>query len=127
VAEVGGWYSVAPDCVKTGDLGSGFENIASPYQDCTGFFTFGTGKAYEGAPGQPAAYGGSTALYIITVIGFLVSIGFFILWVWTENAKLWAQTMALRAGGTMRAPGGAPPGPGSSQPPLAGPSIEPGE
>jgi hypothetical protein len=125
VAGVGGWYSVAPDCVKTGDLGSGFENIASPYQDCTGFFTFGPGKAYEGAPGQPTAFGGSTALYIITAIGFLVSIGFFVLWVWTENAKLWTQAMALRAAGGFGARGGPPPGPG--QAPLAGPSTEPGE
>src|ERR671935_245674 len=61
MAGVGGWSSVAPDCVKTGDLGSGFENIAKPYQDCTGFFTFGPGKAYEGAPGEPTAFGGSTA------------------------------------------------------------------
>jgi hypothetical protein len=128
VAGVGGWYSVAPDCVKnTGDLGSGFENIAKPFQDCTGYFTFGPGTAYEGAPGQPVAHGASTALWIITAIGFLVSIGFIVAWVWFENSKLWAQTMLLRAGGGMPAPGGVPPGPGPSQPPLAGPSTEPGE
>jgi len=127
VAGVGGWYSVVPDCVKTGDLGSGFENIAKPYQDCTGYFTFGPGKAYEGAPGEPAAFGGSMALYIITVIGFLVSIGFIVAWVWFENNKLWAQATLLRAAGGMPAPGGVPPGPGPSQPPPAGPSTHLGE
>jgi hypothetical protein len=136
VPGVGGWYSVAPDCIKTGDLGSGFENIASPFQDCHGFFTFGAGTQYAGAPGVAVPDGGqvgdvvssaSIGLWVITVIGFLVSIGFFVLWVWFENKKLWAQTMLLRAAAGTPAPGGVPPGPGPSQPPLAGPSTHPGE
>lgn len=129
------WYSVAPDCIKnTGDLGSGFENIAAPFQDCTGFQTFGTGTQYSGAPGQPfpegaevgdVVNGASIALWIITVIGFAVSIGFFIAWVWFENKKLWAQTMLLRAAGTMPTPAG--PSPGAPSPPPPGPSPEMGQ
>lgn len=114
------WYSVAPDCVKTGDLGVGFENIAGPYQDCTGFFTFGGGRIWAGAPGQPfpegadvgtVVSGGSIALYIITALGFAVSIAFFIAWVWFENRKLVAQAERLRA-----AAGGPMAGPSASQP-----------
>ena len=131
------WYSVAPDCVKTtGDLGSGFENIAAPYQDCTGFFTFGQGTIYSGAPGQPfpegaqvgdVVIGATTAIWVITVIGFAVSMGAFVAWVWFENKKLWAQAMLLRAAGRASVPGGPPPGAGPAQPPLAGPSMEPRE
>jgi hypothetical protein len=137
VPDTSDWYSVAPDCIKnTGDLGSGFENLAAPFQDCHGFFTFGAGTQYAGAPGVAVPEGGtigaqiggaSTALWIITAIGFLVSIGAFVAWVWFENKKLWAQAMLLRAAGGMPAPGGVPPGPSPSQPPLAGPSTEPGE
>ena len=113
------WYSVAPDCIKTGDLGAGFENLASPFADCTGYFTFGGGRVYAGAPFQPfpegaevgdLVSGGSTALYIITAIGFAVSIAFFVAWVWFENRKLVAQAGRLRA-----AAGG----------PLGGPSTSP--
>jgi 4-amino-4-deoxy-L-arabinose transferase-like glycosyltransferase len=132
VPDVSDWYSVAPNCVVTDSeklekFGSGFDALAPPYQDCHGFFTFGVGRQYELAPGAPGNHGGSTALYIITAIGFLVSIGFFIAWVWFENKKLWAQAMLLRAAGGRPAPGGVPPGPGPSQPPLAGPTAEPGQ
>jgi hypothetical protein len=136
VPDTSDWYSVAPDCVKnTGDLGSGFENIAAPFQDCQGFFTFGGGTEYAGAPGVAVPEGGSVgdvvsgasiALWVITVVGFVVSIGAFIAWVWLENKKLWAQTMLLRAAGGMPTPAG-PPEPGPGQPPMAGPSTEPGE
>ncbi len=114
------WYSVAPDCIKTGDLGVGFENIASPFQDCHGFFTFGPGTAWAAAPGVPVPEGGqigdavfsaSTALYLITAIGFAVSIAFFVLWVVTENRKLVRQAERLRA-----AAGGPLGGPSASQP-----------
>lgn len=129
------WYDVTPDCIKnTGDLGSGFENIAAPFQDCHGFFTFGAGTQYAGAPGVSVPEGGnigdvvgsaSIALWVITLIGFLVSIGAFVAWVWFENKKLWAQATLLRAAGGRPTPAG-PPAPGPSEPPLAGPSIEPG-
>jgi hypothetical protein len=48
-------------------------------------------------------------------------------WVWLENKKVTAQAALLRAAGGLPAPGGVPPGPGPSQPPLAGPSTDPGE
>ena len=115
------WYSVAPDCIKTTDVGVGFENVAKPFQDCTGgFFTFGTGRVWAGAPGQAVPEGGhvgqvlsggSTALYIITAIGFAVSIAFIIAWVVFENRKLTSQAERLRAaGGPLGAPGAPPPG-----------------
>jgi hypothetical protein len=53
-------------------------------------------------------------------------VGSLIGWVWLENKKLTAQAELLRAAGGMPAPGGIPPGPGPSQPPLAGPSTDPG-
>ena len=99
------WYSVVPDCVKTGVPPT--DGVAAAYQDCHGYFTFGSGTAWAGPlTGVPIPEGGhvgtvvysaSTALYIITAIGFIVSIAFIVLWVVTENRKLWAQTDRLRA------------------------------
>jgi hypothetical protein len=68
-----------------------------------------------------------TGYYVLTVLGIIVMVAALIGWVWLENRKLWAQTELLRAAGGMPAPGGVPPGPAPSQPPLAGPSKEPGE
>jgi hypothetical protein len=69
----------------------------------------------------------STGTYILTALGVILMIVSLIGWVWLENRKLWAQAELLRAAGGMPAPGGVPPGPAPSQPPLAGPSTEPGE
>jgi hypothetical protein len=80
--------------------------------DIGAFWTFGPGS--------------STGTYILTVLGILVMVGSLIGWVWLENKKLTAQAELLRAAGGMPAPGGVPPGPGPSQPPLAGPSTDPG-
>jgi hypothetical protein len=70
--------------------------------------------------------GNSTGTYILTVLGiaFMVAafIGFFVL----ENRKLAAQAALLRAAGGIPVPGGPAPGPGPGQPPLAGPSTDPG-
>ena len=68
----------------------------------------------------------STGTYILTALGVILMVAAIIGWVWLENRKLWAQTELLRAAGGLPAPGGVPPGPGPSQPPLAGPSTEPG-
>jgi hypothetical protein len=70
--------------------------------------------------------GGSTGTYIMTVLGIAFMLAAFIGFVMLENRKLAAQAALLRAAGGMPAPGGAPPGPGPSQPPLAGPSTDPG-
>jgi hypothetical protein len=47
-------------------------------------------------------------------------------WVMLEQHKLQAQAALLRAAGGLPMPGGAYPGPGPSQPPMAGPSTHPG-
>ena len=68
-----------------------------------------------------------TGTYIMTALGIIVMLAAFVYWTWLENRKLQAQAALLRAAGGMPAPGGVPPGPGPSQPPLAGPSTHPGE
>jgi hypothetical protein len=68
-----------------------------------------------------------TGTYIMTVLGIIVMLAAFVYWTWLENRKLTAQAALLRAAGGMPAPGGVPPGPGPSQPPLAGPSTDPGD
>lgn len=82
-------------------------------EDIAAFWTFGPGN--------------STGTYVLTVLGILVMVAAFIGFVWLENRKLRAQAELLRAAGGLPAPGGVPPGPGPSQPPLAGPSTHPGE
>lgn len=71
----------------------------------------------------------STGTYILTVLGIIVMIASLIGWVWLENRKLQAQADLLRAAGGIPAPGGPAPGltPGPAQPPLAGPSTDPGD
>jgi len=69
----------------------------------------------------------STGTYILTVLGCILMVGSIIGWVWLENRKLMAQAALLRGAGGMPVPGGIPPGPGPSQPPMAGPSTHPGD
>ena len=68
-----------------------------------------------------------TGTYVLTVLGVIFMVASLWYWVWLENKKLTAQAALLRAAGGLPAPGGKPPGPGPSQPPLAGPSTDPGE
>jgi hypothetical protein len=82
-------------------------------EELTAFWTFGPQN--------------STGTYILTVLGVILMVASLIGWVWLENKKLAAQTALLRAAGGLPAPGGVPPGPGPSQPPLAGPTTDPGE
>jgi hypothetical protein len=81
-------------------------------EDIAGYWTFGPGN--------------STGTYVLTVLGIAVMVLSIIGWVVMENRKLAAQAALLRAAGGMPAPGGIPPGPGPSQPPMAGPSTDPG-
>jgi hypothetical protein len=81
-------------------------------EDIAGYWTFGPGN--------------STGTYVLTVLGIAVMVLSIIGWVVMENRKLAAQAALLRAAGGLPAPGGVPPGPGPSQPPLAGPSTDPG-
>jgi hypothetical protein len=68
-----------------------------------------------------------TGTYILTVLGCIVMVAAIVYWVWLEDRKLAAQAALLRAAGGMPAPGGVPPGPSPSQPPMAGPSTDPGD
>jgi hypothetical protein len=81
--------------------------------DIAGFWTFGPGD--------------STGTYILTVLGIIAMVAALIAWAWLENRKLRAQADLLRAAGGFPMPGGVPPGPAPSQPPLAGPSTDPGD
>jgi hypothetical protein len=82
-------------------------------EDIAAFWTFGPG--------------GSTGTYIMTVLGIAAMVGALVGWAWLEEKKLSAQAALLRAAGGLPVPGGVPPGPGPTQPPLAGPSTHPGE
>jgi hypothetical protein len=80
-------------------------------EDIGAFWTFGPG--------------GSTGTYVLTVLGIILMVSAFIGFVVMENRKVTRQAEALRAVG-MPIPGGGMPGPGAAQPPLAGPSTDPG-
>ena len=69
--------------------------------------------------------GGSTGTYIMTVLGIILMVASIVGYVLLEDRKLRAQTEALRAAGGLPAPG-MQPGEGPSQPPLAGPTTDPG-
>lgn len=81
-------------------------------KDISAFWTFGPG--------------GSTGTYVMTVLGIILMVSAFIGFVVLEHRKVSRQAEALRALGAP-IPGGGVPGPGPSQPPLAGPSTDPGE
>jgi hypothetical protein len=68
--------------------------------------------------------GGSAGTYTLTVLGIILMVLSFIGFVWLEHRKLANQATALRAAGL---PLPAGPGTGASQPPLAGPTTQPGE
>jgi hypothetical protein len=69
----------------------------------------------------------STGTYILTALGVILMVAALIGWVWLENRKLWAQTELLRAAGGMPTPAEPARGISPSQPPLAGPSTDPGD
>lgn len=74
------------------------------------------------------AWGGanSTGTYIMTVLGIILMVSALVGWVMLEQRKLTAQAALLRAAGGLPLPGGVQPGPGPSQPPMAGSSTDPG-
>jgi hypothetical protein len=69
----------------------------------------------------------STGTYVLTVLGILLMVAALIGFVWLENRKLTAQADLLRAAGGMPAPSEPSRGIAPSQPPLAGPSTDPGD
>jgi hypothetical protein len=68
----------------------------------------------------------STGTYVLTVLGIILMVGAIIYWVWLENKKLTAQAELLRGAGGLPPASPTAPGPGFEEPPLAGPSTDPG-
>jgi hypothetical protein len=68
----------------------------------------------------------STGTYVLTVLGVILMVAALIYWVWLENKKLNAQAELLRGAGGLPPASPTAPGPGFAEPPLAGPSSDPG-
>jgi hypothetical protein len=81
-------------------------------EDITAFWTFGPEN--------------STGTYVLTVLGIILMVGAIVYWVWLENKKLTAQAELLRGAGGLPPASPTAPGPGFAEPPLAGPSTDPG-
>jgi hypothetical protein len=81
-------------------------------EDIAGYWTFGPGN--------------STGTYILTVLGIALMIISLIAWVKLESMKLDRQAALLRGGGVLPPASPTAPGPGFAEPPLAGPSTDPG-
>jgi hypothetical protein len=85
-------------------------------EDIAGFWTFGPGD--------------STGTYVLTVLGILLMLAALVGFVWLEHRKLAHQAALLRSAGDLGlapAAGGPVHGAAPSQPPLAGPSTDPGD
>jgi hypothetical protein len=68
----------------------------------------------------------STGTYILTVLGIILMVASLIAFVLLERRKLDAQAQLLRGGGILPPASPTAPGPGFAEPPLAGPSTDPG-
>ncbi len=68
----------------------------------------------------------STGTYILTVLGIILMVASLIGFVMLERRKLDAQAQLLRGGGVLPPASPTAPGPGFKEPPLAGPSTNPG-
>ena len=99
----------APDCVVHKEAFDG-DDVAdfivnNNYQDCAGFMTFGPGSTYgDGGAGATGAY------MVLTWVGIVVMVLFFVGWIAYENRRL----VTFAAGNVLgRAPNGeSPPQPG---------------
>jgi hypothetical protein len=69
---------------------------------------------------------GSTGTYVLTVLGVILMVLALAYWVWLENNKLNAQAELLRGAGGLPPASPTAPGAGFPEPPLAGPSTDPG-
>jgi hypothetical protein len=67
-----------------------------------------------------------TGTYILTVLGIILMVTSIIGYVLLESKKLNAQAELLRGGGILPPASPTAPGPGFAEPPLAGPSTDPG-
>lgn len=68
----------------------------------------------------------STGTYVMTVLGIILMLASLIWFVLLERKKLDAQAQLLRGGGVLPPASPTAPGPGFAEPPLAGPSTDPG-
>ncbi len=68
----------------------------------------------------------STGTYVLTVLGIILMVAALIGFVLLERRKLDAQAALLRGGGILPPASPTAPGPGFAEPPLAGPSTDPG-
>ena len=68
----------------------------------------------------------STGTYIMTALGIILMVAAMIGFVLLERRKLDAQAQLLRGGGILPPASPTAPGPGFAEPPLAGPSTDPG-
>jgi len=68
----------------------------------------------------------STGTYVLTALGIILMVVALIYWVWLENKKLTAQAALLRGASGLPPASPTAPGPGFQEPPLAGPSTDPG-
>ena len=65
--------------------------MGDPYQECTGFMTFGPGSTYG-----PEGVGAEGAYMVLTWIGIVVMVAVFAAWVWYENRRLTAHAAGRR-------------------------------
>jgi hypothetical protein len=92
----GGWDS-APGCIQHNVPGS--EGVYKAYEKCADFFTFGTGSKFG-----TLSDGVNSTFWVLTALGFVVSIVFLVWWVRLEDGKLKAQAAQLLRAGVERAP-----------------------
>jgi hypothetical protein len=92
----GGWDS-APGCIQHNVPGS--EGVYKAYEKCSDFFTFGTGSRFG-----TLADGVNSTFWVLTALGFVVSIVFLVWWVRLEDGKLKAQAAHLLRAGVSKAP-----------------------
>jgi hypothetical protein len=103
----------APDCIahvsgaKPPDDSADFI-LQAAYQKCQGIMTFGHGTVY-GKGGSSA----TTAYYVLTWIGIVVTIVVVVGWMLYEDRRLWEHVARIRG----RAPGG--PAAGVTEPPVS--------
>jgi hypothetical protein len=84
----------APDCVTHVEGAKPADDIAdfilqANYQDCAGFMTFGPGSTYgDGGTGAATSY------MVLTWIGIVVMVAFFVAWVVFENRRVLSYALA---------------------------------
>jgi len=84
---MGGW-DTTPECIQHGVPGS--DGVYRPYEKCADFFTFGPGGKFG-----TFSDGVATSYWVLTALGFVVSIAFLVGWVMLEDRKLKRQAAYL--------------------------------